>query len=467
VTASEKKDAAVLIVEDEPGLREGLVGAVESLGLSALAAAGLGEARRILTGSSPACILLDIRLKDGDGLDFLKELRAGPERDVPVIVATAYGDSERTIRAMRDGAFDYLTKPFNFQLLLATVERAVKQRALARSIDVPEEAKGAEAPLARGGLVGTSAAMLGIWKLIGRAAASAAPVLITGETGVGKELVARAVHDYSARSADPFVAVNLAALPPSLLESELFGHERGAFTGANARRVGRFELAGGGTLFLDEIGDLDAALQTKLLRVLSDGAFERVGGSERIAARARIVTATNKPVRPGETGCVLREDLYYRLAVIEIAVPPLRARRSDIPLLVAHALRGTAARAVSEEAMARLLAYEWPGNVRELIHVLERAAVLCGGDVIDVTNLPESVRAPATASRDTPPSEEGLTLREAVARLEKRMILAALEKARGNRSEAARQLGIARAQLYAKMEEHGIAGKGEGGTEAG
>jgi two-component system response regulator AtoC len=446
--------ASVLIVEDEPGIRDGLVGAVETLGHRAIPAARLADARALLATESPDCILLDIRLRDGDGLDFLQELRAGDRRDVPVIVVTAYGDSERTIRAMRDGAFDYLTKPFDLSQLLATVQRAVEQRALARTI-APRLAP----PPATGGLVGTSAAMLGIWKLVGRAASSSAPVLITGETGVGKDLVARAIHDYSGRAREPFVAANVAALPESLIESELFGHEKGAFTGATSRRSGRFELAGTGTLFLDEIGDLDPALQTKLLRVLQDGAYERVGGGERLTARARIVTATRRPVRPNEPGCVLREDLYYRLAVLEIEVPPLRARRSDIPLLVAHALQGTPARAVSEEAMARLLAYDWPGNVRELIHVIERAAVLSGGEVIDVTSLPDAVRAKSTPEL-LPDADAPLLLKEAVGALERRMILRALERARGNRSEAARQLGIGRPQLYAKMEEHGIAREG-------
>jgi DNA-binding NtrC family response regulator len=438
----------ILVVEDETGLREGLVTAVERIGLRALPAAGLAEARRALsTAEALDCVLLDIRLKDGDGLDLLRELRAGAHRDVPVIVATAYGDSERTIRAMRDGAFDYLTKPFDFPLLIATVERAVKQRTLSRSLS-PQPA----APPSPSGLVGTSAAMLAIWKLIGRAASSTAPVLITGETGTGKELVARAIHAYSPRSSAPFVAVNLAALPPTLIESELFGHEKGAFTGAAARRAGRFELAGEGTLFLDEIGDLDGALQTKLLRVLQDGAFERVGGDERLMNAARIVTATNKPVRPGEPGAALREDLYYRLAVIEIEVPPLRARRSDIPLLVAHALQGTPARAVSEEAMARLLAHPWAGNVRELVHTVQRAAVLCGGEVIDVPNLPEAMGQERAVAADVEP----LTLKDALAQVEKRMIEQALERAGGNRSEAARQLGIGRPQLYAKMEEYGL-----------
>ncbi|HEX6835372.1 MAG TPA: sigma-54 dependent transcriptional regulator, partial [Polyangia bacterium] len=293
------QSALVLIVEDEPGVREGLVGAVERLGYTAAAAASLAEARKELAARSPDCVLLDIRLRDGDGLDLLREIRAGEQHDVPVIVATAYGDSERTIRAMRDGAFDYLTKPFDLPALLATVERAVKQRSLAQALATPPP------PPARSGLVGTSTAMLAIWKLIGRAAASDAPVLITGETGTGKELVARAIHDYSARAAEPFVPVNLAALPPTLLESELFGHERGAFTGAAQRRSGRLEAAGAGTLFLDEIGDVDPALQTKLLRVLADGRYERVGGDEAQTAKARIVSATHKPVRPGDAGSVL------------------------------------------------------------------------------------------------------------------------------------------------------------------
>ncbi|HEX3696295.1 MAG TPA: sigma-54 dependent transcriptional regulator [Polyangia bacterium] len=455
--------SAVLIVEDEAGLRQGLCDVITAMGLQAVPAAGLAEARHALgttagNDNRPAafdCVLLDIRLRDGDGLDFLRELRAGPARDVPVIVATAYGDSERTIRAMRDGAFDYLTKPFDLPSLRATVERAIKQRSLlqAAAPALPRD----ESPA---NLIGTSAAMLAVWKLIGRAAASDAPVLITGETGTGKELVARAVHRYSPRAAQPFVAVNLAALPPTLIESELFGHERGAFTGASARRSGRFETAGDGTLFLDEIGDLDPALQTKLLRVVQEGGYERVGGNESQASHARLVAATNRAVRPGAPGAALREDLYYRLAVIEIELPPLRARRSDIPVLVAHALRGTPARAVSEEAMAQLSAYAWPGNVRELFHVLQRAAVLCGGEVIDVVNLPEPLRSGESAGGDRSEGghrdDDDLSLHPAITRLERRLITRALERSKGNRSAAARLLGIGRPLLYAKLEEHGL-----------
>lgn len=435
--------SVVLIVEDERGLREGLGRAVEKSGHDALLASSIAEAKVALGGGRVDCILLDIRLRDGDGLTLLRELRRGPRKDVPVIVATAYGDSERTIEAMRDGAFEYLTKPFDLPQLLATVDRAVKQVALARAPRDP-------APTAQGPLVGTSAAMLHVWKVIGRAAAATTPVLVIGEPGTGKELVARAVHDYSPRAKEPFVAVSPSALPAATLEGELFGDERNA--GAAVRRAGR------GTLFLDEVGALDPQLQSKLLHLLPDAEAPRSGARPPLAAR--IVAATHGPARPGQPGATLREDLYYRLAVIEIEIPPLRERRSDIPLLVAHALIDTPSRAVSEEAMAQLLAYSWPGNVRELFHVIHRAAVMCGGEVIDLADLAEAVRAPKSATSATD-AYEALPLREALAALERRMILRALAAAGGNRAEAARRLRIARQQLYAKMEEHGIATRAE------
>ncbi len=463
--------ATVLVVDDERGVREGLVRAVESAGYRAVPATGVVEARAALAREPVDCVLLDVRLKDGDGIALLGEIRGGLAPETPVIMATAFGDSDRTIAAMKAGAFDYVTKPFDLGVLLGTVERAVRQRSLARA--VPKTA--AAAVPADGTMVGASAAMLAVWKVIGRASASVAPVLITGETGTGKELVARAIHQHSARAAEAFVAVNLAALPATLIESELFGHEKGAFTGAATRRAGRVELAAEGTLFLDEIGDLDLTLQTRLLRVLQDGRYERVGGTEVLTSRARVIAATHKPVRPGQPGAVLRDDLYYRLAVIEVELPPLRARRSDIPLLVAHALASSVARAVSEEAMAGLVAYDWPGNVRELVHVVQRAAVMCGAEVIDVHDLPAGVAtatatATATHAAGQGPSGvgggggdpyEGMPLREAVAALEKRLIERAIERAGGNRAEAARLLGIARPQLYAKLDEHGLAGRKE------
>jgi DNA-binding NtrC family response regulator len=452
--------AKVLIVEDEAGVREGLVRLVESRGHVARVAASLAEARETLAAETKAidCVLLDLRLKDGDGLDLLREIRARGT-DPPVIVATAYGDSDRTIAAMKAGAFEYLTKPFELPILSAAVERALRSRAISSEAPPPAAPSRVADPHR---LVGASAAMLDVWKAIGRVAGSSASVLIVGETGTGKELVARAVHEHSSRAGEPFVAVNLASLAPTLIESELFGHEKGAFTGALARRAGRFEVAAGGTIFLDEIGDLDPTLQTKLLRVLQDGTFERVGGGESLTSTARVVAATNKPVRPNEPGATLRQDLYFRLAVVEIALPALRSRRSDVPLLVAHALARTKARAVTEDAMRALVAYDWPGNVRELVHVVERAAVMCSADVIDAADLPDSIHQPSaapTAGANDGHAYESMTLRDAVAALEKRMIERALERAGGNRAEAARLLGIARPQLYAKMDEHGIARK--------
>jgi DNA-binding NtrC family response regulator len=442
---------AVLVVEDEAKLRAALSDALTAAGHHALAAAGVSDARIIIANEPVGCVLLDIRLRDGDGLALLAELRSGAHRSVPVIMVTAYGDSDRTIQAMRDGAFDYVTKPFDLDRLLAVVDRALEQYQLARE-PLPEPAAAAAADA----LVGASGAMLSVTKVIGRAAASDASVLITGETGTGKELVARAIHRYSSRRAESFVAVNLAALAPTLLESELFGHEKGAFTGAAARRAGRIEHAGAGTLMLDEVGDLDQSLQTKLLRMLQEGTFERVGGNEVIASRARIIAATNKVVRPGQPGAVLRDDLYYRLAVIEIHVPPLRERRSDIPLLVAHALQGGRVRAVTEQAMRDLMVYDWPGNVRELVHVIARAAVMTSGEVIDAVALPNTIREPARRTLAPAMDLSAMTLKEALAAFEREVIVAALERAGGNRSEAARQLGLARTHLYAKLDEHGI-----------
>ncbi|HEY1552340.1 MAG TPA: sigma-54 dependent transcriptional regulator, partial [Kofleriaceae bacterium] len=394
-------------------------------------------ARAQLAARKIDAILLDIRLRDGDGLDLLDELRRA-KNTLPVIVATAFGDSERAIRAMRLGAFEYVTKPFDLDALLATIARAV------------------ETPAARGpdpevrGMIGSSPKMLDVWKSIGRAAASDVPVLVTGETGVGKELVAHAIHEHGDRRGKPFVAVNLAALPPALLESELFGHERGAFTGAAARREGRFELAADGTLFLDEIADLDPVLQTKLLRVLEDRRFERVGGSEQLETHARIVSATSRPTS------TMREDLYYRLGVLRIDVPPLRERRQDIPALVQAflAMAAPPRRAISEAALDRLVEYHWPGNVRELRHVIQHACVMSAAEVLSPEDF--ALRAAPIEPVHTAPPRD-LDLKAALDRLERSMIEEALARAKGNRAEAARLLGIRRALLYARLRYFGLA----------
>ncbi len=451
--------ASVLIVDDDRTIREGLVRAVGSAGLTPRACEGLATARAALANERFDCVLLDIRLKDGDGLTLLAELRE-QQPSLPVVMATAYGDSDRTIEAMKLGAYDYLTKPFDLDRLLETLRRAVKTPTIAEAVADSS---------ANGALIGSSATMLGVWKAIGRAASSNASVLVTGESGTGKELVARAIHVHSERKNGPFVAVNIAALPPTLVESELFGHEKGAFTGAAGRREGRFEVAGGGTLFLDEIGDLELGLQTKLLRVLQEGTFERVGGNETLSASARIVAATSRPVLPKTPGATLREDLFYRLAVLHIELPPLRERRSDIPLLVQAFLTRLAEprRAVSERAMQALAAQPWPGNVRELFHALERASVMSRSEVLDVRDfdLPtprpiDAVPEPRSRAADGPvaelPPDGDLNLRRATDALERALILKALERSGGNRAEAARLLGIGRPNLYAKMRELGL-----------
>jgi two-component system response regulator AtoC len=433
--------ADVLIVDDDRTIRETLARALAQAGLVSHVASGIDEARAAI-GSARA-VLLDIRLRDGDGLTFLSELRASHPR-LPVVMATAYGDSERTIVAMKQGAFDYLTKPFDIDLLIATLRRAIK---------VPIAASTPAGETSGAPLVGSSARMLDVWKSIGRAAASDVPVLITGESGTGKELVARAIHDHGPRKQAPFVAVNIAALAPTLVESELFGHEKGAFTGASERRAGRFEVAIGGTLFLDEVGDLETSLQTKLLRVLQDGSFERVGATSPLTSNARVIAATSKPVHPNAEGRTLREDLFYRLGVLQIELPPLRDRRSDIPLLVETFLRrlgGGQRRAVSEAAMDRLCAQPWPGNVRELMHVLERAAVMSSAEILDEGDLGlTDAIVPIVLDGD-------LDLRRNVHATERRLIERALAQANGNRAEAARLLGIARPQLYAKMRDLGL-----------
>jgi DNA-binding NtrC family response regulator len=437
----------ILVIDDDKNLRQGLAATLEESGYEVSTADGVAAGRAALARRKADAVLLDIRLKDGDGLELLAELRrSAPE--LPVIMATAFGDSDRTINAMKAGAFDYVTKPFDLDVLLAAVARAVQAKVRAR---VEARSEGVD-------FVGSSPAMLAVWKAIGRAAASRAPVLITGESGVGKELVARAIHEHSGGAAGAFVAVNVAALPPSLIESELFGHEKGAFTGAAARREGRFEQASTGTLFLDEIGDLEVSLQAKLLRVLEDGGFERVGGAARLVSGARILAATSRNVGPGTPGATMRDDLYYRLAVVHIEVPPLRARRQDIPLLVDAFLRRKSGprRAVSEAAMRRLVAHDWPGNVRQLLHTLESACVMSAAEVLDTPDfrLPPE---PSTAALEEPPIDDAeLDMRVALERTERRLIVRALELSGGVRAQAARLLGIRRAQLYVRMKHLGL-----------
>jgi DNA-binding NtrC family response regulator len=414
---------SVLVVDDESGIRAGLATALARAGHRAVVAASLGEARaRLAEPTRFDCALVDIRLKDGSGLDLLREVRAGSRREVPVIVATAFDDGARVIEAMRDGAFDYLTKPFDLKRLMAAVDRAVRaRRASASPLPAGDEA---------GAMVGRSAAMLGVWKTIGRAAGSRAPVLVKGESGVGKELAARAIHDNGASGA-----------PLTLLRVD-------AETSVGSLRDAIAAVPAEATLVLDGVADLGGAAQAWLATWLATAEGPRL-----------IALARTERVAPGGSApAALLPELYYPLAVLEIEVPPLRDRRSDVPLLVARALGATPTRAVSEAAMAALVRHDWPGNVRELFLVVRRAAEMCHGEILDEHDLPEDLTRPAPAS-DPPGRFAGLPLREAVAHLERDLLADALRRAEGNRTLAAKLLGIPRPQLYAKLEEHGLEGR--------
>jgi two-component system, NtrC family, response regulator AtoC len=447
--------AVILVADDDPTIRGNLALLLRSEGYTVREAANGVQAAAALRDPAVALALLDLKMPGQDGMAVL---RGHAERldETPVIVITAYGGSGPAIEAMKLGAYDYVTKPFDLDEVLFTVRRALTQRALvaqvqALSVDPLEEDDDEE-------LIGRAPAMTAVFKTIGRAAPTAEPVLILGESGTGKELVAAAVHRNSERAAGRFVKVNSAALSAGLLESELFGHEKGAFTGAVAMRRGRFEQAHGGTLFLDEVAELDVDLQSKLLRVLQTGEFERVGGEETRRADVRVLAATNRDLKARMAEGRFREDLYYRLSVVTIALPPLRERREDIPLLAEHLVRRLARKyrwphlALTPAAVATLAARPWPGNVRELQNVLARAAIRTRGRAIQPADLDAE---PAAAAE--PPAEPGsLVLRDALAATEKRVIRQALEQEKWNRTQAARVLGISRRQMFDKIRLYGL-----------
>ena len=434
----------ILIVDDDAALREGIAETLSDSGHTPEHAPD-GEAAlaRVARGGIEA-VLLDLRMPGMDGLEVLRRLRARPDAP-PVAVLTAVPTAANTIEAMRLGAVDHLAKP---------VGRADLFRLLARMLPAAS-ASAAPAPAVADAedIVGGSAAMREVQKSIGMLADSDTTVLITGETGTGKEVVARALHRHGRRASRPFVAVNCAAIPAELLESQLFGHMRGAFTGAVADRAGSFREADGGTLFLDEIGDMDLALQAKLLRVLQDRTVTPLGGKP-VAVDVRILAATHRDLTQAVREEKFREDLFYRLRVVPVALPPLRDRLADILPLAEHflALAG-AARRLSAEAAARLLAHPWPGNVRELRNAMERVAVLARHPVLGAEDF--AFLAATTGAPGVPDWLEG-DLPTAVARLEEAMLRRALAAATGNRADAARRLGIHRQLLYEKMKRYGI-----------
>jgi DNA-binding NtrC family response regulator len=458
----------ILLVEDKESLRRMLRLALEQEGYRVVEARDQVEAEACLRDAPPALCVSDLRLPRGDGFGVLGAAKAA-DPDLPVIVMTAFGGVEDAVRAMKAGALDFLAKPVSPEHLLLQVGRAVAQRRLASENALLRD----ELAVRRGvpHIVGEHESLRKVFVAVKRGAASDTTVLIEGESGTGKELVARAVHALSPRASGPFVAINCAAIPETLLESELFGYEKGAFTGAVARKTGKFEVAHRGTLFLDEIGDLPLALQAKILRALELKRFERVGGNQPIAVDVRVVAATNHNLRQAVAARRFRVDLYFRLSVFPLTVPPLRERASDIPILARYFVDRFAGEhhkgvALSPAALEALMAHEWPGNVRELQNCLERA-VLMAEDTIQPAHLqldgPGIFAAEGAAAGIDPWDAIDLsgTLAEAskraLAEVERRKIARALEQAHGQRDAAASLLGIPLRYLVAKMREHRIA----------
>jgi two-component system, NtrC family, response regulator AtoC len=446
----------ILIADDSAAIRDVLREALVDEGYDVSEAASGDEVLAEFNGNGvpkPDLVLMDIRMPGKDGIEVLRALRASRDAELPIIVMTAFGSASTAIEAMKLGAFDYIAKPFELEEVTVAIERFFERQDLSdRVVRLLVESNRDEI------LIGDSPAMQDIYKIVGRVARSDATVLVSGETGTGKELVATVIHRNSTYSAGPLIKVNCAALPETLLESELFGHEKGAFTGAIAQRKGRFELANKGTIFLDEVGELTLATQKKLLRVLQEREFERVGGTNSIKVDTRVVAATNKDLPREIDAGNFREDLYYRLNVIAIELPPLRERHTDIPLLVEHFLhkhrygRGSAPARISQEAMSRLLAHDWPGNVRELENTIERAVIMARGGVIaadHVTFPGQETRRPVDVTQAI---ADGTTLDVFLKDMESRYLREALRQAGGNETVAAGLIGIELEDLRGRVE---------------
>jgi DNA-binding NtrC family response regulator len=446
--------ATVLIVDDEKNLREGLSEAVRDLGYEALVAASGSEALNVAATKKLDAALLDLRMPDMDGLQVLTRLRGASDgAHVPVAIITAYATAANTIEAMRLGAFDHLIKPIGREDLASLLTRMIRSRAAKSSTADSSDADSSES------LIGSSSDMREVQKTIGLVADSEATVLITGETGTGKEVVARTIHRAGARRGGPFMALNCAAIPPDLLESELFGHVKGAFTGAILEREGAFREANGGTLFLDEIGDMDLAMQAKILRAIQERVVTPVGGKPQ-KVDVRIVAATHRDLEQWVQQGRFREDLFYRLNVVPIELQPLRKRAADILPLAEHFLTMASSpkKQLSDEAAQQLAGHTWPGNVRELRNAMERVAVLCRSDLVAASDLNFLSSLPAPNPEEN--GEDG-HLSSAVEKLERRLIAEALAESKGNRAEAARRLGIHRQLLHTKAEKYGL-GKRKG-----
>ena len=450
----------VLIVDDEAKIRRVLVRLLGDEGYEATEADSGEKGLALAADSPPDVVIMDQNLPGISGQEATEQL---VERvpGVKVIMVTAFGAIDRAVDAMRRGAYDYLTKPFDNDELLLRVGRAMETRRLAHEVESLREALGERHSFAR--ILGESQALQAAVHMARRAAQSDMSVLVEGESGTGKELLVRAIHQESPRHRGPFVAVNCAAVPADLVESEFFGHEKGAFTGAGASRAGRFEQADGGTLFLDEITEMPAELQAKLLRALEEGEVTRVGGCAPVAVDVRMIAATNRVASEAVTEGRLREDLYHRLAVIAVRMPPLRERREDIPLLARHFLltvgqvAGARAADFSAGALRCLETYDWPGNARELCNAVQSAAVMAEGEVIRSCDLPTAVQAvcaEGAAGADVVSSARPLS--EAVGEVERKMIALVLAEEGGNRTRAAERLGITRKTLLSKIAHYGL-----------
>ena len=453
----------ILVADDDSSIRSLLKQLLSDEGYAVVEATTGNEVVEKVKDSNPDLVIMDVRMPELDGIEALSKLKVSSPK-TSVLIMTAFGSSNNAIRAMELGAFDYITKPFELDKISHTVKRVIEYRDLTSEVQVLRDEISSLVQTER--IVGNSAAMQEVYKTIGKVAKADATVLITGESGTGKELVAEALHYNSNRRSGPIVKVSCAALPETLLEAELFGHEKGSFTGAQAQRRGRFELADKGTIFLDEIGEMSLPMQTKLLRVLQDRKIERVGSSLPIKVDIRIICATNKDLQRQVEAQKFRDDLFYRLNVININIPPLRERKEDIPALVEHFLakhRYSATAqpaAISEEALKRLMEYEWPGNVRELENVVERAVVLSRGQIITSRELPfgEHEAGDHDDEGGEEISSEKSYFKKSVAQFEKDLIMKALRDANGNRSKAAEMLGIYRRLLYAKIKEYALEG---------
>ncbi|MBI4443281.1 MAG: sigma-54-dependent Fis family transcriptional regulator [Acidobacteria bacterium] len=448
------RDVKILVVDDEPAMRMVLEMRLREWGFQVLTASDGEEGKQQAESEDPDIVISDVIMPSVSGLDLLRCLKSG-DTTRPVILITAQGTVDMAVEAMKQGAYDFLTKPLDYSKLQAILQAAQ------RDITLRRQSQKLQAQLEKGPgfgpFVGASRPMREVYELLGTIAASDASAIITGESGTGKELAARAIHERSARAGGPFLAINAAAIPEGLIESEIFGHERGAFTGAIGVRPGCFELAHRGTLFLDEIAEMPAALQPKLLRVLEDGRVRRLGGKQEFAFDVRIIAATNRDPQETLQKGLLREDLYYRLNVFTVALPPLRERKEDIPALVQHFIREfnakhkTAVVALRREALEKLTSYAWPGNVRELRNVMERAVILARGEWIEPSHLPPYLSQPAPG-RKAPLLATASTAADA----EKELILKTLKQTGNNKAAAARRLGLDVKTIRNKLKAYGL-----------